>query len=87
MNAEKFIKAAKLSGYSTSERAARAYTEHVKKEEYTDQDFIELYHTSMRWPECAADKGLREAWGINGKTTAMRNGIEGNSGPGQDWWK
>jgi len=85
MNAEEFVKAAKLSGYA-SQKAARTYTERVSKEEYMDQDFIELYHTNMHWTGCAADKGLKEVWGVNGKTTAMSNGIAGNSGPGQDWW-
>ena len=34
---------------------------------------------SMRWSGCATDKGLRFVYGANGKTTAMSNGIMGNS--------
>lgn len=82
MTREEFIKAAVLSGYALKTGAA-AYTERVAKSEYTDRDFIELYHTSMHWSGVAADKGLRPI--KNGKTTAFSNGIRGNSGTGQDW--
>lgn len=84
MNKEEFIKAAVLSGYGT-QNAARAYTERQKKDEYMDEDFIELYREGKPWAWCEADRGLKSAHGINGKTTAMRNGIMGNSGAGQDW--
>ena len=32
-----------------------------------------------------ATKGLYEMYGINGRTTAMRNGIAGNDSSRQDW--
>lgn len=57
----------------------------VQKDAYTDDDFVELHHRSMHWYNCTSDKGLRTAFGINGKTTAFSNGISGNSGRNQDW--
>lgn len=84
MNKEGFIKAAVSSGYGSKEAAVR-YIEQHQKDEYTVQDFIELYHQSMRWKGCKSDKGLRPVYGINGRTTAMSNGIAGNSGGRQDW--
>jgi len=81
--AEEFITAAQLSGYA-NKSAAEKYVERTKKEVYITQDFVELYHESMRWSGCAADKGLREVYGCNGKTTAINN-IRGNSSGGQDW--
>lgn len=84
MNKEEFVKAAALSGYGSKETAAK-YTEQNQKDEYTEQDFIELYHESMRWDYCPSVKGLRPIYGVNGKTTAMSNGIAGNSGERQDW--
>ena len=83
MKKDEFIKLAVSSGYGTKS-AAEHYTEKHDKPEYTTDDFIELYHTSMRWSGVAADKGLRTVFGMNGKTTAF-NGIRGNSGNGQDW--
>lgn len=84
MNKDEFVKAAALSGYG-SKAAAAKYTEQCQKDEYTEQDFIELYHESMRWDYCKSVKGLRPIYGANGKTTAMSNGIAGNSGERQDW--
>ena len=84
MNKQEFIKLAVSSGYGT-QSAAEHYTEKHNKPKYTPDDFIELYHASMRWSGVSADKGLYSAYGINGKTTAFRNGVCGNSGNGQDW--
>ena len=83
MSKQEFIKLAVSSGYGTKS-AAEHYTEQHDKSEYTTDDFIELYHTSMRWSGVASDKGLRSVYKLNGKTTAF-NGIRGNSGNGQDW--
>lgn len=83
MNKQEFIKFAVSSGYGTKSSAER-YAETNEKSEYTTDDFIELYHTSMRWSGVAAHKGLRPVYNLNGKTTAF-NGIRGNSGSGQDW--
>lgn len=84
MNREEFIKLARSSGYGNKE-SAKKYADRTGREEFTDQDFIELYHESMKWSVCKADKGMRSVYGVNGKTTAMSNGIAGNSGNGQDW--
>ena len=84
MTREEFIKLAVSSGYGTKS-AAEHYTEQHDKSEYTTDDFIELYHTSMRWSGVNADKGLLPAYGVNGRTTTFSNGIRGNSGSGQDW--
>lgn len=84
MNKQEFIKLAVSSGYGT-QSAAEHYIEQHDKTEYTTEDFIELYHTSMHWSGVAADKGLLPAHGVNGRTTAFRNGVGGNSGSGQDW--
>ena len=84
MNKQEFIKLAVSSGYGTKSSAER-YTEQHNKPEYTTEDFIELYHTSMQWSGVKADKGLLPAHGVNGRTTAFRNGVSGNSGSGQDW--
>lgn len=83
MNKQEFIKLAVSSGYGTKSATER-YTEQHNKPEYTTDDFIELYHTYMRWSGVAAHKGLRPVYNLNGKTTAF-NGIRGNSGNGQDW--
>lgn len=84
MTREEFIKLSVSSGYGT-QSAAEHYVEIHDKSEYTTDDFIELYHTSMRWSGVNADKGLLPACGVNGRTTAFRNGVGGNSGSGQDW--
>ena len=83
MNKQEFIKLAVSSGYGTKS-AAEHYTEQHDKSEYTTNDFISLYHTSMRGSGVTAHKGLRQVYNLNGKTTAF-NGIRGNSGSGQDW--
>ena len=83
MNKQEFIKLAVSSGYGTKS-AAEHYTEKHNKSEYSTDDFISLYHTSMHWSGVAAHKGLRPVYNLNGKTTAF-NGIRGNSGSGQDW--
>ena len=83
MNKQEFIKLAVSSGYGTKSAAER-YAETHEKPEYTTDDFVELYQTSMRWSGVAADKGLRPVYSMNGKKNAF-NGIRGNSGSGQDW--
>jgi hypothetical protein len=42
-------------------------------------------YDNMKWP--AQDiKGMRSyVYGVNGRTTAMSNGIMGNSNGSQDW--
>lgn len=84
MTKEEFIKLAVLSGYGTKSAAEHYVNQHTKPE-YTTDDFIEMYHTSMHWSGVSADKGLNHVYGLNGKTTAFSNGISGNSGGGQDW--
>ena len=83
MTREEVIKLAVSSGYGTKS-AAEHYTEQNDKAEYTTDDFISLYHTSMHWSGVVAHKGLRPVYNLNGKTTAF-NGIRGNSGSVQDW--
>lgn len=83
MNKQEFIKLAVSSGYGTKASAEHYVNQHDKTE-YTTEDFIELYHTSMHWSGVVAHKGLRPVYNLNGKTTAF-NGIRGNSGSGQDW--
>lgn len=87
MNKEQFIKLAVQSGYG-KEETAREYTEANDKAEYDTDDFIALYHWSpncMNWEKAKRVKGLRPVFGLNGRTTAMSNGIAGTSGTGQDW--
>lgn len=84
MNRGQFIKTCVQSGYA-SKHAAEHYADETGKSELADSDIVELYHTSMRWSGCAADKGLRFVYGANGKTTAYSNGVSGNSGSRQDW--
>ena len=62
-----------------------AYVKENPKEEYTTDDFIALHNKSMHWEGCKADKGLIPMYGINGKTTAKRNGASDDYGTGQDW--
>ena len=78
MSKHEFIRLAVSSGYGTKS-AAEHYTEQHDKPEYATDDFISLYHASMRWSGVAAHKGLRQVYDLNGKTTAF-NGIRGNSG-------
>ena len=84
MNKQEFVKLAVSSGYGTKASAEHYVNQHDKTE-YTTDDFICLYHTSMHWSGVKADKGLLPAHGVNGRTTAFRNGVAGNSGSGQDW--
>lgn len=66
----------------------RDYTERNPKMHYSVDDFIKLYHEptdSMHWNGIRATKGLYEMYGINGRTTAMRNGAAGNDSTRQDW--
>lgn len=84
MTKDEFIKLAVSSGYGTKSAAEHYAEEHVKKE-YTTDDFIEMYHTSMQWKGVRKEKGLNYAYGLNGRTTAFSNGVTGNSGSGQDW--
>lgn len=87
MKREEFIKLAPKCGYGSEERA-RDYVDEIPKEDYDTDDFIKLYHkpaSSMRWKGIRATKGLYEMYGINGRTTAMRNGVAGNDSTRQDW--
>lgn len=87
MKREEFIKLAPRCGYGSEERA-RDYADGNPKEDYDTDDFIKLYHkpvSSMRWKGIRATKGLYEMYGINGRTTAMRNGVAGNDSTRQDW--
>lgn len=87
MKKEEFIKLAQKCGYGSEDRA-RDYTERNPKTHYGVDDFIKLYHEptdSMHWSGVKSDKGLLPAHGVNGRTTAFRNGVGGNSGSGQDW--
>ena len=85
MTREEFAVAAAMSGYGSKESAEK-YTEDNPREDYTDQDFITLYESNhSRWEGVRATKGLYPVAGMNGKTTAFRNGIAGNSGNRQDW--
>lgn len=84
MNKEEFIKLAVSSGYGTKGTAEK-YVKENDKQEYTTDDFISMYHQSMHWNGVSADKGLLPVHGVNGRTTAFRNGVEGNSGSRQEW--
>ena len=87
MKKEVFIKLAPKCGYGSEERA-REYTVKNPKTHYDVDDFIKLYHDradSMHWNGIRATKGLYEMHGINGRTTAKRNGVAGNSSERQDW--
>lgn len=65
---------------------AESYIKDHEKNSYTTDDIIKCYHRREE-ERCVAGsvKGLRYVYGINGKTTAMSNGIAGNSGNRQDW--
>lgn len=84
MNAEEFVKTAQNCGYGTK-KGAEKYVELNPKEDYSMNDLIVLHEGNMHWQGINADKGLRYAYGANGKTTAYSNGIAGNSGARQDW--
>jgi len=64
---------------------AEEYVTANPKENYDINDFIELYHDNQKQYRNGYHKGLHEAYGVNGRTTAMRNGIKGNSSGSQDW--
>ena len=85
MDAKTFIETIQKSGYG-SKKSAETYVDSHQKNDYTTDDIIELYH-SYEEVKCTGryTKGLRSIYGINGKTTAMSNGIAGNSGNRQDW--
>lgn len=85
MNKVEFIALSVLSKYGTK-CEAEDYVRDNPKDNYDINDFINLYHSSQEEICNGYHKGLYEAYGINGKTTAMHNGISGNSGVGQDWW-
>lgn len=85
MDAKEFIETFQKSGYG-SKKSAEAYVECHQKSDYTTDDIIELYHSCEEARSAGRDtKGLRSIYSINGKTTAMSNGIAGNSGNRQDW--
>lgn len=86
MNKEEFIKLAVSMGYG-DKSSAKKYADRTGNKEFTDNDFVELYHTNMHWYGCKADKDLRSIWGMNDgcRTTAIKNGVQYNSGTRQDW--
>lgn len=84
MKKEEFIRTVQICGYGTK-TGAKKYVELNPKEEYGTDDLIALYEGNMHWQGINGDKGLRYAYGANGKTTAYSNGICGNSGTRQDW--
>lgn len=85
MNKLDFIKTIKESGYG-SEKNAKEYVRLHPKENYNTNDIVDMYHTYTSLNIAGGDtKGLRHVYGINGKTTAMSNGIRGNSSGNQDW--
>ena len=84
MNKEEFIHLSVHCGYA-KKHVAESYVKENPKEEYTTDDFIAMYNKSKHWEGCRAHKGLLPMYGINGKTTAKRNGVADDYGPGQDW--
>jgi hypothetical protein len=86
MNSAEFIKTVQKSGYG-SERDAKEYVQNHPKSDYDTDDIIQMHqvYDNMKWP--AQDiKGMRSyVYGVNGRTTAMSNGIMGNSNGSQDW--
>lgn len=84
MKKEEFIRTVQSCGYGTK-TGAKKYVELNPKEEYGTDDLIALYEGNMHWQGISGDKGLRYAYGVNGKTTTYSNGICGNSGSRQDW--
>ena len=84
MTKEEFLTIAQRCGYGTG-KSAKKYVEKNPKEEYSTNDLIALHEGKMHWQGVNADKGLRYAYDVNGKTTADSNGIRGNSGARQDW--
>ena len=84
MDKSKFIRCAELSNFGTK-KEAEEYATANPKENYDINDFIELYHNNQKEYRNGYHKGLHEDYGVNGRTTAMRNGIKGNSSGSQDW--
>ena len=84
MNKEEFIRLSVHCGYA-KKHVAESYVKENPKEEYTTDDFIAMYNKSKHWEGCRAHKGLLPMYGINGKTTAKRNGVADDYGAGQDW--
>ena len=84
MNKEEFVILAVRCGYS-NKVAAEAYVKANSKEEYTTDDFITLHNKSMHWEGCREDKGMLPVYGMNGRTTAKRNGVADDYGKNQDW--
>lgn len=85
MNSKEFIKTVRKSGYG-SEKDAKDYVKNHPKDDYDTDDIIRMHqiYDNMKWP--AQDiKGMRYIFGVNGRTTAMSNGIMGNSSERQDW--
>lgn len=85
MNAEEFVRTVQNCGYGTK-NGAKKYVELNPKDEYGTEDLIALHEGNMHWQGVSGDKGLVYVYGANGKTTAMSNGIMGNSSASQDWW-
>lgn len=79
MNAEEFVRTVQNCGYGTK-NGAKKYVELNPKDEYGTEDLIALHEGNMHWQGVSEDKGLRYAYGVNGKTTAYSNGISENSG-------
>lgn len=84
MTKEEFITIVQRCGYGTK-KSAKKYVEQNPKDVYSTDDLVALHEGNMHWQGVNADKGLRYAYDVNGKTTAYSNGIRGNSGARQDW--
>lgn len=83
MQAEEFINIVYNSGYATKKNAKK-YTEKHPKDSYSDQDFIDVYRFNEEKKEIDHTHCTMSPI-MNGKTTAFRNGIQGNNSSGQDW--
>ena len=84
MSKSEFVRLSVLSNYGTQSEA-EDYVKENPKDIYTIDDFIKLYHENQVEYCNGYHKGLVEAYGINGRTTAMHNGIRGNNSASQDW--
>ena len=82
MTADKFIEACVQSGYG-NKAAANKYVKDNPKEEYSDDDFIALYHTSDGWSGVKRMQHLHKIG--NGSWSTCFSGIMGNSSIHQDW--
>lgn len=79
MRKEEFIYLSEHCGYA-KKHVAEKYVEENPKEEYTTDDFIAMCSSNpKRWEKCPSHKGLLPIYGMNGKTTAKRNGIADDS--------